>query len=225
MTKVKKAIKILVIDIGGTNVKMRLSETEEVRKFPSGPDLVPEDLVEGVKDHTADLVFDCISVGFPGPVSKGQITREPANLGRGWMDFDFEKGFGKPTRLINDAAMQALGSYQGGRMLFLGLGTGLGTTLIIDGTVAPLELGHAPYRKKLTFEEWVGTKALKRMGLKRWTMVIFDVVHKLKMVLCADYVVLGGGNAKNLPELPPGAILGSNANAFTGGERLWEAGK
>jgi polyphosphate glucokinase len=223
MTKKKNAPKILVVDVGGTNVKIRLSGTEDVRKFPSGPTLTPQEMVDGVLEHSRDLDFDCLSVGYPGPIVRGQVALEPANLGRGWMDFDFEKALGKPTRLINDAAMQALGSYQGGRMLFLGLGTGLGTTLIIDGTVAPLEMGHAPYRKKLTFEEWVGTRSLKRMGLKRWSRIVFDVVQRLKMVLIADYVVLGGGNAKKLPELPPGAILGSNSNAFTGGERLWES--
>lgn len=215
--------KILVIDIGGTNVKMRLSGQEEVRKFPSGPTLTPKDLVEGVTEATKDWSFDGISIGYPGPVVRGQIALEPVNLGRGWEGFDFSANFGKPTRLINDAAMQALGSYQGGRMLFLGLGTGLGTTLIIDGTVAPLEMGHAPYRKKLTFEEWVGTRALKRMGLKRWARIVFDVVARLKQVLIADYVVLGGGNAKKLTDLPAGAILGSNNNAFVGGERLWES--
>jgi len=223
--KRKKTMKkILVIDIGGTNVKVRLSGQDEVRKFPSGPTLTPQELVDGVKELTKDWEFECISIGYPGPVVRGQISLEPVNLGRGWMDFDFQAALGKPTRLINDAAMQALGSYQGGRMLFLGLGTGLGTTLIIDGTVAPLEMGHAPYRKKLTFEEWVGTRALKRMGLKRWSRVVFDVVARLKQVLIADYVVLGGGNAKKLPELPVGAILGENKNAFIGGERLWEHG-
>lgn len=214
--------KVLVIDVGGTNVKLRLSGNDEVRKFRSGPLLTAAEMVDGVKRLVADWQFECISIGYPGPVVRGDITLEPVNIGKGWVGYDFAANLGKPTKLINDAAMQALGSYQGNRMLFLGLGTGLGTTLIIDGTVAPLEMGHAPYRKKLTFEDWVGTRALKRMGLKRWTRVVFDIVAKLKLVLIADYVVLGGGNAKKLLELPAGAILGSNTNAFEGGERLWE---
>jgi polyphosphate glucokinase len=219
----KDSKKILVIDVGGTNVKLRVSGSEEVRKFRSGPTLNAAEMVEGVKRNTADWNFECISIGYPGPVARGKIALEPVNIGPGWVGYDFAANFGKPVMLINDAAMQALGSYQGNRMLFLGLGTGLGTTLIIDGVVAALEMGHAPYRKKLTFEDWVGTRALKRMGFKRWTRVVFDVVSTLKKVLVADYVVLGGGNAKKLLALPADAILGSNTNAFEGGERLWES--
>jgi polyphosphate glucokinase len=163
-----------------------------------------------------------VSVGYPGPIVNGRIHLEPANLGRGWVGFDFKKALGCPVKVINDAAMQALGSYQGGRMLFLGLGTGLGTTFIMDGMVAPLEVGHLPYSKKQSFEQWVGNAALQKLGKKRWQKVVFDVVHRLRDAFIADYVVLGGGNVKKLDELPPGCRLGDNRNAFTGGERMWD---
>ncbi len=214
-------MRILVIDVGGTSVKVRLQGEPEVRKFPSGPELVPAQMVEGVKNVTADWQYDAISIGYPGPVVHGKILLEPVNLGRGWVDYDFRAAFGKPLKLINDAAMQALGSYEGGRMLFLGLGTGLGSALILDNAIAPMELGHLPYKKGRTFEEYVGTAGLERRGKRKWQLAVADVVSRLKDALIADYVVLGGGNVKKLDELPPGSRLGANTNAFVGGERLW----
>jgi polyphosphate glucokinase len=215
-------MKILVIDVGGNNVKLKASDQDEVRKFPSGPGLTPRQMVEGVRQTAADWAYEVVSMGYPGPVVRGKILLEPVNLGRGWVDFDFEGAFGRPVKLVNDAAMQALGSYQGGRMLFLGLGTGLGNTLIIDGTIAPMELGHLPYRKGRTFEDYLGTAGLKRLGKRRWRAAVADVVGRLRHALIADYVVLGGGNAKKLDELPPDCRLGDNSNAFVGGARLWE---
>jgi polyphosphate glucokinase len=215
-------MKILVIDIGGTNIKFRLSGEEDVFKVPSGKDLTPQRLVEEIKPATKDWQFDAVSIGYPGPVKNDVILMEPANLGRGWMGFDFSV-LGKPFKIINDAAMQALGSYDGGRMLFLGLGTGLGTTLIIENVVAPMELGHLPYKKDKTFEEYVGAAGRDRLGNKKWQAAVHDVVDRLKRALVADYVVLGGGNAKKLAELPPDCRLGDNENAFKGGDRLWNA--
>jgi polyphosphate glucokinase len=214
-------MRILVIDIGGTNIKLKLSDSDEVRKFPSGPDLTPHLLMEGLKTATADWQYDAVSIGYPGPVLREKILLEPVNLGRGWIGFDFAGGLGKPVKLSNDAAMQALGSYDGGRMLFLGLGTGLGTTLIIDGVVAPMELGHLPYKKNGSFEDYIGEAGRKRLGRKKWQKAVHDVVNRLQHALVADYVVLGGGNVKKLDELPPGCRAGSNANAFIGGVRLW----
>jgi polyphosphate glucokinase len=216
---------ILVIDIGGTNVKVKLSGVEEVRKHPSGPELTPESMVEAVKHLTNDWQFDAVSIGYPGPVVNNQILREPHNLGPGWVGFDFAAAFGVPVKVINDAAMQALGSYEGGRMLFLGLGTGLGNTLILDGTVAPLELGHLPYKKGRSFEQYVGLGGLQRLGKRKWRKAVEDVVAKLKAAVVADYVVLGGGNVKKLDQMPPHCRAGDNANAFKGGERLWEGAK
>jgi len=163
-----------------------------------------------------------VTVGYPGPVSHDKVIKEPANLGKGWVGFDFGSAFGKPTKLINDAAMQALGSYEGGRMLFLGLGTGLGNTLIIDGVIAPMELGHLPYKKKKSFEDYVGLRGLERLGKKKWQDAVYDVVERLKAALIVDYVVLGGGNAKKLTSLPEGCRLGNNENAFLGGFRYWK---
>jgi predicted NBD/HSP70 family sugar kinase len=213
-------MKILVLDVGGTQIKLRVSGNEEVRKVPSGPVLTPQQLVDDVKAETKDWKYDAITIGYPGPVANNKILLEPVNLGKGWVDFDFSV-FGKPYKIINDAAMQALGSYEGGRMLFLGLGTGLGSTLIVDNVVVALELGHLPYKKEKTFEEYVGTLGLKRLGRKKWHAAVFDVVARLKAAFVADYVVLGGGNVKKLPEMPPGARPGDNNNAFIGGERLW----
>lgn len=215
-------MRILVIDIGGTNIKLKHSDFDEVRKFPSGNELTPKAMMDGIKTAAHDWQYDAVSIGYPGPVVRDQILLEPANLGRGWVGFDFSAAFGKPVKLINDAAMQALGSYDGGRMLFLGLGTGLGTTLIIDGTVAPMELGHLPYKKGRSFEEYVGQAARKRLGKKKWANTVHDVVTRLKHAMVADYVVLGGGNVKHLPELPPGCRAGANLNAFVGGVRMWE---
>ena len=213
---------ILAIDIGGTNVKIKHTGSDEIRRFPSGKELTAKQMVDGVVELAKDWDYDNITAGFPGPIVKGQIAKEPANLGKGWVGFNFESAFGKPVKVINDAAMQALGSYEGGRMLFLGLGTGLGNALIIEGVIAPMELGHLPYKKKRSFEDYVGIRGLDRLGKKRWQKAVYDVVEKLKAALIADYVVLGGGNAKKLEALPEGCRLGHNENAFLGGFRLWK---
>jgi polyphosphate glucokinase len=215
--------KILVIDVGGTNLKLKMSDSPEVRKIPSGPDFTPQQLVDAVRQHAADWDFAAVTIGYPGPVFGGQIKREPHNLGKGWVGFDFSRGLGKPVRLINDAAMQALGSYEGGRMLFLGLGTGLGNCMILDGVIAPMEIGHLPYKKGRSFEDYVGAAGLKRLGRKKWQAAVFNVVAILQAALLPDYVVLGGGNVKKLNDLPPGCRRGDNDNAFTGGVRLWDA--
>lgn len=215
-------MKILVIDVGGTNVKLKLQDHPEVRKLPSGPELSGHQMVEGVRDLAEGWDYDRVTIGYPGPVLNGRIAKEPVNLGKGWLGYDFESAFGKPVRIINDAAMQALGSYQGGRMLFLGLGTGLGNCMILDGVIAPMELGHLPYKKGKTFEDYVGTEGMRRLGRRKWQSVVFDVVHRLRDALLPDYVVLGGGNVKKLDELPPGCRRGDNDNAFVGGVRLWE---
>jgi predicted NBD/HSP70 family sugar kinase len=213
-------MKILVIDVGGSNIKLRVSGDDEVRKIPSGPTMTARQMVADVKRATRGWKYDAVSIGYPGPVADNKTLKEPVNLGPGWVDFDFD-AFGKPYKIINDAAMQALGSYEGGRMLFLGLGTGLGTTLIVEHVVVALELGHLPYKKDKSFEEYLGTAGLKHLGRKKWQAAVFDVVARLKAAFVADYVVLGGGNIKKLPELPPGARAGDNNNAFIGGERLW----
>jgi polyphosphate glucokinase len=215
---------ILVVDVGGTHVKLRRQNDPEPRKVPSGPDLTAEQMVHAVCRAAEDWSYDAVSVGYPGPVVNGRILKDPVNLGSGWLGFDFDAAFGKPTRVINDAAMQALGSYQGGRMLFLGLGTGMGNCLILDGVIAPMELGHLPYKKGRTFEEYVGLAGLKRLGRRKWQAAVFDVVARLRSALLPDYIVLGGGNVKKLDELPPGCRRGDNANAFLGGLRLWEQG-
>jgi polyphosphate glucokinase len=212
---------VLSIDIGGTNVKFLATGQTESRRFPSGSMLTPSQMAEQILEATKDWEYEVVSIGYPGPVVYGKPLLEPRNLGRGWVGFDFAARLGKPTRVINDAAMQALGSYDGGRMLFLGLGTGLGTTLIIDKVIAPMELAHLPYRKGHTFEDYVGSRGLEKLGKKKWQRAVHDVTTRLKAALVADYVVLGGGNSKKLDELPPGARLGNNANAFTGGFRLW----
>lgn len=200
---------------------MLRSSGGERRRFDSGPNLTPEELVEGVTTLTRDWTYDVLSIGVPAPVKQGRVASEPVNLGRGWVGFDFEAAFGKPTRVVNDAAMQALGSYEGGKMLFLGLGTGLGSALIDDGKLEPLELGHLPFRKA-TYEEYVGKAGRKRLGDKKWRAEVARTIEELSAALEADYVVLGGGNAKELGELPAGVRLGVNTNAFLGGFRLWE---
>jgi polyphosphate glucokinase len=214
-------MKILVVDIGGTNVKMLASGHEDPRKFPSGTELTPEKMVVGVLAATKDWDYEAVSIGFPGPILCGQPMTEPVNLGPGWMGFDFAATFQRPVKVINDAAMQALGSYQGGKMLFLGLGTGLGATVIMDGVVEPLELGRFHYKKR-TVEHYVGNRGLTRQGRKKWQRRVEEVVERLVAALKPDDVVLGGGNAKKLKPLPPGTRLGANANAFLGGFRLWE---
>ena len=215
-------MKILSIDIGGTNVKIKMSDQNEIRKFPSGKELSAHQMVRGVQELAKDWSYDVVTVGYPGPVARDKILKEPVNLGKAWTEIDFAAEFGKPTKLINDAAMQALGSYEGGRMLFLGLGTGLGNALIIDGVIAPMELGHLHFKKKKSFEDFVGARGMERLGKKKWQEAVFEVVHSLKAALIADYVVLGGGNAKKLTQLPDGCRLGNNENAFIGGFRLWQ---
>src|SRR5919204_6623085 len=218
-------MKVLVVDVGGTNIKMLATGQEEVRKFPSGPHLTAQQMVEGVLKATADWSYDAVTIGYPGPVIRGKPALEPRNLGPGWVDYDFAAHFKKPVKLINDAAMQALGSYEGGTMLYLGLGTGLGSALIIDHVVASLELAHLPYKKGRTFEDYVGLRGLKRLGKKKWHKAVEDVVARLQAAFVADSVVLGGGNAKLLKRLPPGTRMGDNRNAFLGGVRLWTDAK
>ncbi len=215
-------MKVLVVDIGGTNVKILASKQRTVRKFRSGPELTTKQLVAGVVKAAKGWAYDAVSIGYPGPVNRGTLLEEPKNLGSSWVGFDFEKAFGCPVKMINDAAMQALGSYEGGRMLFLGLGTGLGSALIADNVIMPMELAHLPYKKGRSFEDYVGRRGLDRLGKKKWRRVVNDVVSRLKAALVADYVVLGGGNAKKLQPLPEGARLGDNAHAFIGGRRLWD---
>lgn len=215
-------MKVLVIDIGGTHVKVYSTGRKEPVKIESGPTLTPKELVKAVTANTSDWKYDVISIGYPGPVIHGKPLSDPANLGKGWLGFDFEKAFKRPVKIINDAAMQALGSYRDGRMLFLGLGTGLGSALIIDGVLEPMELAHLPYKHGKTFEEFVGTAALERVGEKKWTKNVFDVVEQLKNALQPEYVVLGGGNSKRLKKLPPDTILGNNKDARKGGLRLWD---
>jgi polyphosphate glucokinase len=212
---------ILVIDVGGTHVKVRVAGQAEERKIDSGDSLTAAKMVRDVKRVAKDWQYDAVSIGYPGPVIHGRPMNEPHNLGAGWVGFDFAKAFGRPVKLINDAAMQALGSYKGGRMLFLGLGTGLGSAMIADGTLEPLELAHLPYKDGKTYEDYVGLRGYKRLGKKRWRRHVAEVVKCLKGAMGADYVVLGGGNAKHLKKLPPDARLGDNQNAFVGGARLW----
>ena len=212
---------ILVIDIGGTNVKFLATGHDAPRKFPSGRELTPERMAEGVKAAAVDWDYEAVSIGFPGPILCGQPMTEPANLGPGWMGFDFAAAFGKPVKLMNDAAMQALGSYQGGKMLFLGLGTGVGATVIHDGEIEPLEIGRFRYKKR-TLEHYLGNAGRKRQGRKKWQRQVEEVVGKIVAALKPDDVVLGGGNSKKLHPLPPGTRLGANAFAFIGGFRMWE---
>jgi predicted NBD/HSP70 family sugar kinase len=213
--------KVLVIDIGGSNVKLFATGRAGRAKIPSGPALTPRQMVADVRQATDGWRYDVITIGYPGPVVRGRIAREPVNLGTGWTRYNFARAFGRPVRLINDAAMQALGSYRGKSMLFLGLGTGLGTTLVRNGVVVPLEVAHLPYRDGLSFEEVVGDAGLKRLGKKRWRRHVEIVVALMLEALVADYAVLGGGNVRLLEVLPPRSRRGNNANAFRGGERLW----
>jgi polyphosphate glucokinase len=214
---------VLVIDVGGTHVKILVTGQGTPRKFPSGPKMTPQQMVAGVKKLAGTWKYDAVSMGYPGPVVQNRPVADPHNLAAGWIGFDFEGAFGCPIKIINDAAMQALGSYKGGKMLFLGLGTGLGSTLIVEGIVEPMELGHLPYRKG-TYEDYVGIRGLERVGKKKWRRYVADVVARLIAALEPDDVVLGGGNVKKLKELPPGCRAGDNANAFLGGFRLWEEG-
>ena len=214
-------MRILVIDVGGTHVKMRATGQKNRVEIPSGPKMTANKMVAAVRKVIGGWKYDVITIGYPGPVLHGHIVGEPHNLGHHWVKFNFQKAFGCPVKIINDAAMQALGSYQGKRMLFLGLGTGLGSAMIVDGVLEPMELAHLPYKKGRTYEDYVGLAGLKRLGKKKWRRHVNDVVKRLKAALEADYVVLGGGNAKLLKKLPPSSQVGDNANAFRGGLRLW----
>jgi polyphosphate glucokinase len=220
--RTEKSPRVLVVDIGGTNVKMLATGQKEPRKYPSGPTLTPQKMVRLVKKAVRDWKFDCVSLGYPGPIINEHPLREPHNLGGGWMGFNFRNAFGCPVKIINDAAMQALGCYKGGRMLFLGLGTGLGSAMIVEGMLQPMELAHLLYKHGKTYEDYLGLRGLERCGKKKWRQHVAEITKKLKAALEADYVVLGGGNNKKLKELPPGARLGSNENAFLGGFRMWE---
>jgi polyphosphate glucokinase len=213
-------MKVLVVDVGGTHIKALLSGETEPRKFDSGPSMNPREMVKGVKKITQDWKYDAVSIGYPGPVLRNRPIVEPYNLGKGWVGFHYEKAFGFPTKILNDAAMQALGSYKKGRMLFLGLGTGLGTAVVDDHIVEPMELGHLPY-KKATYEDYVGLRGLKKHGKKKWRKLVADVVERLRTALEPDEIVLGGGNVKKLKQLPPHCRQGDNFNAFIGGFRLW----
>jgi polyphosphate glucokinase len=212
---------VLVVDVGGSRVKALAEGEQEPRRAPSGPEMTAAQMVEAALKLAEGWSWDLVSLGVPTPVHGGRVAADPANLGPGWAGFDFEAAFGRPTKVVNDAAMQALGSYEGGRMLFLGLGTGLGSAFVADGLVQPMELGHLPYRKA-TFEDYVGEAGLERLGKKRWRRHVAEVVEKFRAALGPDYIVLGGGNASKLAEPPPETRLGDNANAFVGGLRLWD---
>ena len=212
---------VLVVDVGGMHVKILATGQKVARRMDSGPKLTAQQMVTGVRALAQGWKFDAVSIGYPGPVVRDKPVKEPYNLGKGWVDIDYEAAFRRPVKVVNDAAMQALGSYEGGKMLFLGLGTGLGSTLIADGVILPMELAHLPY-KKATFEDYVGERALERDGKNKWRKNVVDVVARLVAALEPEDVVLGGGNSANLKDLPPRCRLGDNANAFPGGFRLWE---
>jgi polyphosphate glucokinase len=216
----KPPSKILVIDVGGTHVKILSTGHTTPRRFSSGPEMTAQQMIKGVLSLSEGWKFDAISIGYPGAVLRGRPIAEPYELGGGWVGCDFSQGLGAPVRLINDAAMQAVGSYEGGKMLFLGLGTGLGSTMIVDGFVEPMEIGHLPYKKK-TYEDYLGKRGLKRLGYKKWQKAVEEITQYLVKALEPDYIVIGGGNAKKLKELPKKCRLGENSNAFTGGFRLW----
>jgi predicted NBD/HSP70 family sugar kinase len=214
------APEVLAVDVGGSHVKMLLNGNSERRRFISGPNMTPDEMVRGVLEETTEWNYGAVSVGVPAPVLAGRVVHEPVNLGDGWVGFDFEAAFGTPTKVLNDAAMQAFGSYAGGRMLFLGLGTGLGSTMIVDGIIEPMELGHLPYREA-TYEDYVGERGRIRRGNERWIKAVLEVVEFFSAALEPEYVVLGGGNADRLGELPENLRLGHNDDAFLGGFRLW----
>ena len=217
-------VDVLVIDVGGHNIKILARGQTEPRKLASGPKFTPEQMVLGIKELARDWKFDVITIGFPAPVRRDQPVEEPFNLGRGWVGFDYKSAFGRPVKMINDAAMQALGCYQSGKMLFLGLGTGLGSSMVVNGVVVPTELCRLPY-KKATFEDYVGTRGLERLGKKKWRRCVEDVVARLIAALEPEDVALGGGNVKYLKEIPPGCRIVDNSNAFVGGFRLWDEGR
>jgi polyphosphate glucokinase len=220
-------MKVLVIDVGGTAVKLLVTGKRKQLRFVSGPLMTAKDMVAGVKEATtkAGWTYDVISMGYPAPVLHDRPMTNPYNLGPGWVDFDFRKAFGCPVKIINDAAMQALGSYRKGRMLFLGLGTGLGSALVVDSVVEPMEMAHLPFKKGRTYEDFVGIKGLKRLGKKKWRKNVMEVVQQLRTATQAEYVVLGGGNSRLIKKLPPYVRIGDNANAFRGGFRLWQKKK
>jgi polyphosphate glucokinase len=220
MAKISR--KILVLDVGGTNIKMQATGQKRPIKIPSGPAMTARTMVAKVKKATKNWKYDCVSIGYPAPVTAGHPIREPVNLGAGWVGFDYKQAFGRPVRILNDAAMQALGSYRGKRMLFLGLGTGLGSAMIVDGVLEPMELAHLAYKHGKTYEDYLGNKGLRRLGKKKWRKEVFRVTKRLINALDADYVVLGGGNVKKLKKLPPHARMGRNENAILGGFRMWE---
>lgn len=212
---------VLVVDVGGTHVKILATGQKEPCKLASGPTLTAQQMVSEVRKAVKKWSYDVVSIGYPGPVMRNRPIAEPHNLGKGWVGFDFEKAFRRPVKVVNDAAMQALGDYQRGKMLFLGLGTGLGSTMVVDGIIEPMELGHLHYRKR-TYEDYVGLRGLQKHGKRKWRRYVADVVARLTTALEPDEVVLGGGNAKELDEPPPGCRVGDNANAFLGGFRLWK---
>lgn len=214
-------MKVLTIDVGGHHVKMLATDQQTSREFESGPDLTPQRMIQGVREATDDWQYEAASVGYPGPVLHGRIVSDPVNLGKGWVGFDFEKALGCPVKVVNDAAMQALGSYEGGKMLFLGLGTGLGSAMIVDGLVEPMELGHLPYQDR-TYEDYVGERGREQHGEEQWRRDVAEVVKQLKAALLPDYIVLGGGNVERLETLPPDCRPGDNDDAFSGGFRLWQ---
>jgi predicted NBD/HSP70 family sugar kinase len=214
-------MKVLVIEVGGTHVKVMATGQDASREFESGPSLTPTRMISEIRALAPDWKYEAVSIGYPGPVHGGRIVSDPSNLGKGWIGFDFPKAFHCPVKIINDAAMQALGSYEGGKMLFLGLGTGLGSALIVDGIIEPMELAHLPY-KKSTFEDYAGIRGLQKYGKQNWRCHVTDMVRRLTAAIEPDEVVLGGGNVNKLVELPPGCRAGNNTNAFLGGFRLWE---
>lgn len=216
--------RILVIDVGGTHVKLLVTGMKEPILIPSGRTLTPAVMIRQVKGALKSFPYDVVSIGYPGPVVHGRPLREPHNLGQGWVGFDFRRALGRPVKIINDAAMQALGSYKNGRLLFLGLGTGLGSAMIADGVVEPMELAHLPYKRGKTYEDYLGIRGLKRLGRKKWAREVAKVVSLMRAALQPEEVVLGGGNVKKLKKLPPGTRPGNNENAFRGGSELWNEG-
>jgi hypothetical protein len=214
-------MRILVIDVGGTHVKVLATGHQQRVEIPSGAKMTPAKMVSAVRAATVGWKYDAVSIGYPGAVVHGRPIIEPRHLGSGWLGFDFTKAFGRPVKIVNDAAMQALGSYHGGRMLFLGLGTGLGSALIVDNVLEPMELAHLPFKKGRSYEDYVGLAGLERLGKKKWRRQVNEVVQQLQSAVQADYIVLGGGNARLLKKLPSGVRLGDNSNAFQGGYRLW----
>jgi polyphosphate glucokinase len=214
--------RVLIIDVGGSHVKFRIGPQGQTGRFESGPHLTAKQMVAGVTAAVPNTAYDAVAIGYPGLVFHSRIAADPHNLGPGWLGFDFAQALGKPVRLVNDAAMQAIGSYSGGLMLFLGLGTGLGATMIVEGYVEPMEIGHMPFRRRKTYEDYVGERGRLRMGTRKWRKVVREVVDQLSAALEVDYVVVGGGNARRLKRLAANERLGDNDNAFVGGLRLWE---